>query len=231
MLELGIVGGVIVLIGLILILIPTRFLNIVFGIFSLGNYGVRYIRRRRDHTDSLANFFLFISLILSCTFFLIPGYQYVIGAWLTFAFLCTFGQATRVCVSIPAVKAKIVLFGVYLMFACGLASSIGFINGFVVNGYISAFTKAIFGGEAKNVFFYLQSPLTFYMLIEGFIIFVSCYNLWAQFKYLRLENTYKAKWMVTYIMKILFVCAVVIGTAYFGFNFVGTVYQIDKTIV
>ncbi len=229
MLELGIIGAIVLLVGILLILIPTRFLNMIFKIFSMGTFGIRYIRRRRDHVDSLANFFLFISFLLSISFFIIPYFQYVVGAWLVFSFLCTFAQAARIGTQMKILPAKVVLFGVYLMFASGIIATTGVINNYVILSDVSFFNKAIFGGNATNLFFYLSQPYTFDILLEGLLIFSSSYILWAQFKYIRLEDTFKARWVFTYVLKILIVCAFVLGLSYFGFSFIDKVYQIDSS--
>lgn len=227
MLELGIIGAIVLLVGILLVLIPTKFLSKMFSIFSMGTFGIRYIRRRRDHVDSLGNFFLFISFILSFTFFIIPFFQYVIGGWLVFAFLCTFAQAARIGTNMKYIPAKFLLLGVYLMGASGIVATSGMINNYAIVSDVAFFNKALFGGNATNLFFFLSEPYTFDLLLEALLIFSSSYILWAQFKYIRLEDTFKARWIITYLLKVIVVCAFVLGLSYFGFGFIDQVYFAD----
>ena len=52
MVEIAVILGVALFIGLLLILIPTRFLYKIFKPFTMYTFGIRYIRRRRDHVDT-----------------------------------------------------------------------------------------------------------------------------------------------------------------------------------
>ena len=231
MIELGIYIGIVFLVGIILILIPTRAWNKVLHIFSFNKFGVRYIRRRRDNTDTLCNVFLFISFLLSISYWIIPYFQIVIGVWLTFAFIVTFAQGARVGMSLSTFKGKMVLLGIVLMYGCGLLSSVGVINQFALVSRATFFEKAVFSKEILDVFFYLQKPYAMDILLGFFVIFTSCYILWAQFKYLRLEDTFKARWIITYLLKVLFVCALVVGVSYFGFDFIDQVYEVSSAKV
>ena len=51
--------------------------------------------------------------------------------------------------------------------------------------------------------------------------------MWSHFKYMRLENSVKAVYFVTYIMKMIFLIVVVMFISYGAFEFLDKVYQVN----
>ena len=227
MLQLGVSVGIVFLAGLVLILIPTKVWYVIFKLFSFNKFGVRYIRRRRDNTDTLGNFFLFISLLICLAFWIIPFYKVVYIAWLTFAFFATFGQAARVSLELNVLKAKLCQYGVILMFGFGVITTIGLVNGFASDAYIPLFVDDVFSMSIADPYYYFVSPTFSFIVMQFIVLFIPCYCLWAQFKYMRLEDTFKARWIVTYMFKILVVCAVMFGFAYGGFELIKIAFQLE----
>lgn len=227
MVEIAVILGVALFIGLLLILIPTRFLYKIFKPFTMYTFGIRYIRRRRDHVDTFTNFMLFFSVLFCLIYWILPFYQILYGLWLFFTFLCTFGQACKVALNEKTLAGKVVIYGVYLMFAFGIISTMGLLNNGESFRYISQFAHDVFNLKITNVYYYFTNPTFTIVVLQGFIFMVPLYCLWAQFKYMRLEETYKAQWLVTYCFKILFVCAFMFLISYFGFEGIKIVFQIN----
>ncbi|MDD7281765.1 MAG: hypothetical protein PUH10_07265 [Erysipelotrichaceae bacterium] len=226
MLQNLIILGIVLLVGIVLVLIPTKNWNRILKPFTLSTTGIRYIRRRRDHVDTLANVFLFVSALFCILYWIIPFYQIFYVLWLLFSFLCTFAQASRVSASASTAVGKITLFGVYLMFGIGLVGGIGLLNNNVASAYVSSFFKDIIQGNLLNPYYYFTDPTITVVVTEGIILFFPCYCLWAQFNYMRLEDTFKARWIATYVLKVIFVCALMYGISSFGFDFIKVVFQI-----
>ena len=63
--------------GIIFALVPSRTYNILTKTLSFDKKGIRYIRRRHDKVDALANLFLFIGLIFSVLYFVLPFYSLI----------------------------------------------------------------------------------------------------------------------------------------------------------
>ena len=51
--------------------------------------------------------------------------------------------------------------------------------------------------------------------------------MWSHFKYMRLENSVKAVYFITYILKMLFLIIVVVCFSVGAFEFLDKVYQVD----
>ncbi|MGM9947733.1 hypothetical protein [Floccifex sp.] len=228
MLELSIYLGSAAILGLLLICIPARTYNKILKPFQMSTFGIRYIRRRRDHTDTLTNFFLFFSILFCLIYWIIPFYQIIYGIWLFFAFLCTFAQSAKIASKMKTIPGKIVMYGIYLMFIFGLFSSIGLFNNFISNSFVSSFTKDVFSLKIVNAYYYFTNPTFTIVVFQAFILMVPLYCLWAQFKYMRLEETYKARWIFTYIFKICFVCSLMFVLSYFGYEGIMIVFQLKE---
>ena len=82
--------------GIIFALVPSRTYNILTKTLSFDKKGIRYIRRRHDKVDALANLFLFIGLIFSVLYFVLPFYSLIYAVFLIFSFLCVLAGESRV---------------------------------------------------------------------------------------------------------------------------------------
>lgn len=213
--------------GIIFALVPPRTYNILTKTLSFDKKGIRYIRRRHDKVDALANLFLFIGLIFSVLYFVLPFYSLIYAVFLIFSFLCVLGQANRVLKKKNRNVYRIVIYGLYLMTAIGLVSALGLLNNHVADMMVTTYRTDLFAGNVFDIFYLLTNHSIIVYILQGILFFIPVYCMWSQFKYMRLENTYKAMNIITYVIKVLFICFVMAFLAIEGFDFVNFVYQVE----
>lgn len=213
--------------GIIFALVPSRTYNILTKTLSFDKKGIHYIRRRHDKVDALANLFLFIGLIFSVFYFVLPFYSLIYAVFLIFSFLCVLGQANRVLKKKNRTVYRIVIYGLYLMAAIGLVSALGLLNNHVADMLVITFRTDLFAGNVFDIFYLLTNHSIIVYILQGILFFIPVYCMWSQFKYMRLENTYKAMNILTYAIKVLFICIVMIFLAVEGFDFINFVYQVE----
>lgn len=213
--------------GIIFALVPSRTYNILTKILSFDKKGIRYIRRRHDKVDALANLFLFIGLIFSVLYFVLPFYSLIYAVFLIFSFLCVLGQANRVLKKKNRNVYRIVIYGLYLMAAIGLVSALGLLNSHVADMLVTTYRTDLFAGNVFDIFYLLTNHSIIVYILQGILFFIPVYCMWSQFKYMRLENTYKAMNIITYVIKVLFICFVMAFLAIEGFDFINFVYQVE----
>lgn len=213
--------------GIIFALVPSRTYNILTKTLSFDKKGIRYIRRRHDKVDALANLFLFIGLIFSVFYFVLPFYSLIYAVFLIFSFLCVLGQANRVLKKKNRNVYRIVIYGLYLMVAIGLVSALGLLNNHVADMLVTTYRTDLFAGNVFDIFYLLTNHSIIVYILQGILFFIPVYCMWSQFKYMRLENTYKAMNIITYVIKVLFICFVMAFLAIEGFDFINFVYQVE----
>ncbi len=213
--------------SLLLMLVPLKILNQITAPFSFKTFGIRKIRRWHSRTDTLANLFLWISVLFSILFPLIPESRIVYGIWLTFTWLCTLSRAVRLTqVRKSEVKMTVILM-LSLLFGYGLVSGLGLFD----HGGLWKRSAWLFGDLAKpenqHLFYFLRSPNFTSYLLQAAIMIVSLCSLWGQFKYMRLENTYKARFLTTYVLKNLIVSLVILAAGVYGLPFMEGIYRVS----
>lgn len=213
--------------GIIFALVPSRTYNILTKTLSFDKKGIRYIRRRHDKVDALANLFLFIGLIFSVFYFVLPFYSLIYAVFLIFSFLCVLGQANRVLKKKNRNVYRVVIYGLYLMTAIGLVSALGLLNNHVADMMVTTYRTDLFAGNVFDIFYLLTNHSIIVYILQGILFFIPVYCMWSQFKYMRLENTYKAMNIITYVIKVLFICFVMVFLAIEGFDFINFVYQVE----
>lgn len=213
--------------GIIFALVPSRTYNILTKTLSFDKKGIRYIRKRHDKVDALANLFLFIGLIFSVFYFVLPFYSLIYAVFLIFSFLCVLGQANRVLKKKNRNVYRIVIYGLYLMACIGLVSASGMLNNHVADMLVITFRTDLFAGNVFDIFYLLTNHSIIVYILQGILFFIPVYCMWSQFKYMRLENTYKAMNIITYVIKVLFICFVMAFLAIEGFDFINFVYQVE----
>lgn len=213
--------------GIIFALVPSRTYNILTKTLSFDKKGIRYILRRHDKVDALANLFLFIGLIFSVFYFVLPFYSLIYAVFLIFSFLCVLGQANRVLKKKNRNVYRIVIYGLYLMTAIGLVSALGLLNNHVADMMVTTYRTDLFAGNVFDIFYLLTNHSIIVYILQGILFFIPVYCMWSQFKYMRLENTYKAMNIITYVIKVLFICFVMVFLAIEGFDFINFVYQVE----
>ena len=78
-----------------------------------------------------------------------------------------------------------------------------------------------------DILYLLQNRTWMYWLFQGVLFLFPLFIMWSHFKYMRLENSVKAVYFVTYIMKMIFLIVVVMFISYGAFEFLDKVYQVN----
>lgn len=229
MLNILVFSVLAILLSVCISFLPKKVLDPITPIFSLQDAGLRKIRRKRDTTDTFANLFLFLSVVFVLFFWLIPGSSILYGVLLTLSFLCVLAQSNRVTSRMDKVHRSLVLFGVSMMYFFGLFSAVGLFNDFLTFQSVSAFAQDIFSKEAFHLFYILRNHTAMMVALQAILYLIPMYCMWAQFKYMRLENTYKARNIGFFMVKILFICALIVLINYGGIEVLNWAYYINYT--
>lgn len=211
-------SAIVILVSLLILLIPFPVLGTITSPFSFRTFGIRKIKRWNNHTDTLGNFFLWVSLLFCIAAPAIPYFQYFYLVWLTFSWLCAISRAVRLKDVSEKWKKSTVLFLLNLLYGFSLVTALGLMNHGGLIYYTHQFWADIQNGQALHPMYYMTSPIFVCCLIQFVLMLIPLYSFWSQFKYMRLENTYKARFMGFYIIKELIVIVVVflLGTVSLG---------------
>ncbi|WP_317395742.1 hypothetical protein, partial [Faecalicoccus pleomorphus] len=95
----------------------------------------------------------------------------------------------------------------------------------------SVLRQYIDGGKVFEVLYFLHSFAPMMVLLQGILYMLPMYCMWAQFKYMRLENTYKSRNIGLFTIKILFICLVMVALSYGGIEVLNWAYYIDHVEV
>ncbi len=198
---------------------------------SLGSFGIRELPRRNDRTDTLANCILFVLFIFSCVYWLIPDMTIVYILYTVlylFSCILLFGQTCRISKDFGdgAHLALFLLIG--LMMFVSYVSALGLLNGQQIIIDVVSFRKQVQANQLLDYFYYLKHHEFFSVFIQGVLFFASFYVVWAQFKYMRLEDTFKANHIVLFAFKIVFVCAIMMGLSYGGYYALDFAYYVGR---
>ena len=226
MINIVIYSAVSILCSIGIALLPSRFLKPLTDWFSLGTKGIRQIRRRRDQTDTIANACLAASLFFSLIFWLIPGHFVIYGILFLLSFFCLLGQTQRISEKMTPAYRGAVLFFISLMFFFGLFCALGCFNDFVTWKAATQFSQDLFSGEVFHIFYFLRNYVPMMVILQGLCYLLPMYCLWAQFKYMRLENTYKGRNIGLFAIKIIWLCLVMTGLSYGGVEVLNWAYYI-----
>jgi hypothetical protein len=197
------------------------------SLLSFDDFGVRKIARWNNTTDSVGNFFLFFSLLFCVGYFLIPNYEIFYSLWLAFTFLCTLAQSFRVCKRMARWKSFLVVIMVCLIASAGLLCGLGLLNGRIFVYPIYQFKVDLTSHVSMDLwypFFHYDIP---YTILQGMILFMPLFALWQQFKYMRLEDHYKASFLFTYVLKNIIWIALMIFLSVKGFEFINLMYRVQ----
>lgn len=212
------------MLSIVLALLPASLLKMITPLFGFGKYGIRNIKRKRDVSDSLANLFLFISVIFAFVYWIIPFHTVIFVLFYVFSYLCLLAQAGRVATRSTRF---LLLFSINMMFFFGLFASLGFFNdGFYIL-QANTFRIDFFGGNVSDLFYWLHNCQPMGSLFQGLIYLTSLYCLWAQFKYMRLENTFKSVNIYLFLIKVIGICAVFVIFSIYGQTLLEWVYYLN----
>ncbi len=114
--------------SLLFLLIPLKYVAQLTIPFSFKTFGIRKIRRWHSRTDTLANLFLWISVILAFAFPFIPEARLAYGIWLTFTWLCTLSRAVRLSQIRKGNIKLTVIFMLNLIYGFGMLSGLGLLD-------------------------------------------------------------------------------------------------------
>jgi hypothetical protein len=216
--------------GILLCLVPAGWIRTVTSPFTFHNFGIRKIKRMHTTTDTLANGLETVCLLFCIIYPIVPAYSWIYLLILIFTFLCTLSRWAVMAAKGKDWKHKVecafVLFGYWMVFAAGLLCNT-VLEADNASVFISNWLHALFQGTYLDVMYYLVNPDLFFWLLKGFLMAVPVFFLWQQFKYLRLERTYRAANIFTYVLKIIFILALMMVFCVEGYPFLYRVYQMD----
>lgn len=209
--------AILVGIGILTSILPEKVMDGLTNVFSLGQVGIRTIRRRNDRSDTLTNFILFLCFVFSFGYLFVPYWEMVYCILFGVSYLCLIAQTNRIAHPFSKRKRISVLLAVWLMSAIAFAGAIGLFNHHQFIRDINIFSKVMYTHNIYSYFYYLTNHEWVSALFEGVIMFASFYVTWAQFKYMRLENSFKANTMIRFWIKIVLVCIILIGLSFGGY--------------
>lgn len=213
--------------SLLFLLIPLKYVAQLTIPFSFKTFGIRKIRRWHSRTDTLANLFLWISVILAFAFPFIPEARLAYGIWLTFTWLCTLSRAVRLSQIRKGNIKLTVIFMLNLIYGFGMLSGLGLLDDQGLWIRSETLVRDLSNPEAWQILYLLRSPnFMSYLLQAALMVFTLC-TLWSQFKYMRLENTYKARFLATYIIRNAIAAALILGAGVYGLAFLEDIYQVE----
>lgn len=213
--------------SLLILLIPLKVLAMITTPFSFKTFGIRRIKRWHSHTDTLANLMLWISLIFCFAAPWIPYSPVIYAVWLTFTWLCALARAVRLSEVGRKWKKLVVIFFLNMIYGFGLLCGIGAFSYFSLPIRAFLFANEIAAGQGTNPMFYLTSPQPAAYLLQSLLMVIPLFTLWGQFKYMRLENTFKARNIWTYMIKYAFVIALIAALGLLGQRGIEKIYQVS----
>lgn len=231
MMDVALYSFLAILLSICISFLPKKALKPITSVFSFGKNGLRKMRRRRDTTDTVANVCLGIALLFSLFHWLIPASFIIYGILLLVSFLCVLAWTNKISAKMDRVHRMLVLFDVSMMFFFGLFSALGCFNGFVTFDSAPVLRQDIAGGKVFEVLYFLHIFAPMMVLLQGILYMLPMYCMWAQFKYMRLENTYKSRNIGLFTIKILFICLVMVTLSYGGIEVLNWAYYIDHVEV
>lgn len=208
-------------------IMPKVVYNAITVAFSMRKFGIRKIRRYNSKTDTLANCMIALFLLFSIFYCFIPFYQVIYGVLYVFSYLCVLAQANRVTSRKSAGMARTVILLTNVFAGIGFLSALGFLNNHISVGVINQLMIDIHSRAAFGILYVLQNRTWTYLFFQGLLFMFPVFILWSHFKYMRLENSAKAVYFITYIIKMLFMIVLVILASRYIFQFLDFVYQVD----
>lgn len=218
-------GGVL-LVCLLIQLIPLKMLSRLTKPFSWKTFGIRKIKRWHSRTDTLGNLMVWISALLCVTAPWGPYAPIWLSLWLSYTWLCTLSRAVRLGQGVVRWQKQTVIFLVNLLYGISLLGLLGVYShyGLWIRAYLYA--HEISTGAGLNWMYYLTNiqPAAYLLLV--IISFWPMAVLWGQFKYMRLENTFKASNIYLYINKYTVLILVLLFLGSFGSAGLEKIYQL-----
>lgn len=222
--------GVILLASLVVLFIPLSVLGTLTKPFSFKTFGIRKIRRWNNRTDTLANAFLWVSFLLcfGSLFFGLYG-RWIVLAWLIFSWLCALSRAVRLPKAVKMARKLTVIFFLNVLFGLGVLSVTGLCNNGILWINASQFLQDMISHKAWDLFYFLHEPYLICWLFQFLLCVIPCFWLWGEFKYMRLENTFKGYSFFSYVMRQIFVTLIWFVCTVGVSPLIGWIYHIEMT--
>ena len=220
---IGLVGVLVILMSIL----PKPVYNAITRVFSMHKNGIRKIRKYNSTTDSIANLLITISIVFSIFYCFIPFYSILYAIFFVVSYLCLLAQANRVTSKKTQSVARTVIFLTNLFSSISFLGALGFLNQHISDAVIAQFMIDFQAHKVFDILYLLQNRTWMYWLFQGILFLFPLFIMWSHFKYMRLENSVKAVYFVTYIIKMIFLIVVVLLVSYGTFEFLDKVYQVD----
>lgn len=220
---IGLVGVLVILMSIL----PKPVYNAITRVFSMHKNGIRKIRKYNSTTDSIANLLITISIVFSIFYCFIPFYSILYAIFFIVSYLCLLAQANRVTSKKTQSVARTVIFLTNLFSGISFLGALGFLNQHISDAVIAQFMIDFQEHKVFDILYLLQNRTWMYWLFQGILFLFPLFIMWSHFKYMRLENSVKAVYFVTYIIKMIFLIVVVLLVSYGTFEFLDKVYQVD----
>ncbi len=209
--------------------IPQKGYDFLVRVFSFGDIGIRKVNRRHDYVDGFANLLLLITIVLSLFHFEIPygNIGFAVAFW--FSFLCAFSQLHRVTSAETKKNQLILKYAFYILAVCCFIASNGVTHSFVSD--TTQFVNDLHSNRVFSVFYVLSHHEIMIVFLQTMLYIFSFYCMWAQFKFIRLEDTYKANSVLFFCIKMAFLSIFVLLISYFGYDFIHMAYFVSDVNV
>lgn len=226
MVDYVVIGLTIVLVILMSIL-PKWVYNGITSVFSMHKNGIRKIQKYHTTTDSIANLMIGISIVFSLFYCFIPFYSVLYSLFFIVSYLCMLAQANRVTNKKTKQIAKTVILLINIFVGVCFLGALGFLNHHMSSSVITQFMIDFHAHKVFDILYLLQNRTWMYWLFQGLLFVFPLFIMWSHFKYMRLENSVKAVYFITYILKMVFMIAVMLAFSTQAFSFLDMVYQVD----
>lgn len=218
---------ILILLGLIFCVTPYKTMTSVLSVFSFSDFGIRKIKRWRNTTDTLGNFFIVVSAAICLSYIFYFKYFLVIyGLWMLFTLLCTLSRVFIMTKRYTEWKRLLLIVQIYAFAAVGLLCVSAVLFHSTAMYSIPLLAEDIEKGRIDFWYIFLNPSIS-YALLQGLIMLVPLFELWQQFKCMRLDNRFRGYNLATMTIHTLIVLAGLIFISLYGFNFIDDVYQVQ----
>lgn len=202
--------SIVLILGVLVVFMPKKAQEFLSDKSSLQHWGMRYSNWRRDYIDTLTNFFLFLCFFGSMGLVISPyGKEIFMGIYFI-AFVLLISQTYRISQKMESKEQRLLYLAIYVMCAIAFLAATLFMSYPLQNAY-KQFLKDIDDQSIYSILYWFTHVQPT-MLIHQFVCyFAAFYVVWAQFKYMRLENHYKAVSLTTFWVKVIIVSFVLVA--------------------
>lgn len=221
--------------GILIAMLPAKWLRRLTSPFTMGHFGIRKIRRWHTTTDTLGNVMETLCVLFCIVYPLVPYYTIVYGVLLAIVLLCVMGRAAIISMKekkgYHAFEIRVVICVLWTFGIIGLLAGTGVFNGQSMMGPIQSFVLYVRTGDLTDAMYYLKDPALFYYILQMGLMMIPLCMLWNQFKHMRLERTWKGANLFTFLLKMILVLFVLLWGGTNGFAFLNSVWHVKDTNV